>query len=104
MAAVISPITRQVAKETLELQKACSDLRLEDVEDCLVYDRRGVSVPFKNLYQHGKSVIIFVRVRKVYKSYSGLFITTAYCYKLATECLRSCRISCATPVKNMWRI
>lgn len=72
MAAVISPITRQVAKETRELERVCSDLRLEDVEGCLVYDRRGVSVPFKNLYQHGKSAIIFVRVRKVYKSHSGL--------------------------------
>ncbi|CAG09571.1 unnamed protein product, partial [Tetraodon nigroviridis] len=26
-----------------------------------VFDRHGVSLPFKNLYQHGKSVIIFVR-------------------------------------------
>lgn len=73
MAAVISPITRQVAKENREVEGVCSDIRLEDVEDCLVYDRRGVSLPFNNLYQHGKSVIIFVRVRKVYKSYSGLY-------------------------------
>lgn len=73
MAALISPIIRQIAKETRELSRFCSDIRLEDVEDCLVYDRRGDSVPFKNLYQHGKSVIIFVRVRKVYKSYLDLY-------------------------------
>lgn len=104
MAAVISVITRQVAKESRELERICPDIRLEDVEDCLVYDRRGVSVPFKNLHQQGKSVIIFVRVRKDSKSYSGVYIIIAYCYMLATECLRSRRISCATPVKNMWRI
>lgn len=74
MAAVLSPITRQVSKEPRELQRVCVDIRLEDVQDFLVYDRRGGSVPFKNLYHHGKSVIIFVRVRKVYKSYSGLNI------------------------------
>eukprot|EP00066_Takifugu_rubripes_P008605 XP_003974913.1 PREDICTED: thioredoxin-like protein AAED1 [Takifugu rubripes] len=61
MAAVLSPITRQVSKEPRELQRVCVDIRLEDVQDCLVYDRRGGSVPFKNLYQHTKSVIIFVR-------------------------------------------
>lgn len=65
MAAVLSPITRQVSKEPRQHRKVCVDIRLEDVEDCLVYDRRGASVPFKDLYQHGKSVIVFVRVRKV---------------------------------------
>lgn len=100
MAAVLSPITRQVSKETREPERVCIDIHLEDVEDCLVYDRRGVSVPFKNLYQHGKSVIIFVRVRKVYK----LFWSKCAYNLLAIECLISCRISCATPVKNMWKI
>uniref|UniRef100_A0A671V1D1 Peroxiredoxin like 2C n=1 Tax=Sparus aurata TaxID=8175 RepID=A0A671V1D1_SPAAU len=58
---VISPITRQVAKEDREDGTPSVDIRLEDVEDCLIYDRHGVSVPFKKLYQDGKSVIIFVR-------------------------------------------
>lgn len=87
MAAVISPITRQVAKETRELDRVCSDLRLEEVQDCLVYDRRGFSVPLKNLYQHGKSVIIFVRVRKVYKSYWGLCVMIGYCSCVPVEFL-----------------
>lgn len=72
MAALISPITRQIAKGHREPQ-TLSDVRLEDVQDCLVFDRHGVSLPFKNLYQHGKSVIIFVRVGKVSKSYGSLF-------------------------------
>lgn len=34
---------------------------LQEVENCLILDRRGVSVPFKALYQDRKSVVIFLR-------------------------------------------
>lgn len=64
MAEVVSPITRQVTKENREIGRGSIDIRLEDVEDCLVYDRHGVSFPFKKLYQDKKSVLIFVRVWK----------------------------------------
>lgn len=62
MAEVASPITRQVAIETRQLCRPSVDIALEDVEDCLLYDRRGRSIPFKALYQDRKTVIIFVRV------------------------------------------
>ncbi|XP_074526867.1 peroxiredoxin-like 2C [Halichoeres trimaculatus] len=61
MAETVSPITRQVSKENQETWTPVADIHLEDVEDCLIYDRHGVSIPFKQLYQDGKSVIIFVR-------------------------------------------
>ncbi|XP_023249969.1 thioredoxin-like protein AAED1 [Seriola lalandi dorsalis] len=61
MAEVVSPITRQVTKENRGNRISSVDIRLEDVEDCLIYDRHGVSIPFKKLYQDRKSVIIFVR-------------------------------------------
>ncbi|GAA6223140.1 thioredoxin-like protein AAED1 [Lates japonicus] len=61
MAEVVSPITRQVTKGNREVGTPSFDIRLEDVEDCLIYDRHGVSFPFKKLYQDRKSVIIFVR-------------------------------------------
>ncbi|XP_040898338.1 peroxiredoxin-like 2C [Toxotes jaculatrix] len=61
MAEVVSPITRQVTKENREIRSPPVDIRLEDVEDCLIYDQHGVSFPFKTLYQDRKSVIIFVR-------------------------------------------
>lgn len=62
MAGVVSPITRQVTKENREFGTTSGDIRLEDIEDCLIYDRHGVSIPFRKLYQDRKSVIIFVRV------------------------------------------
>lgn len=62
MAEVVSPITRQVTNENREIGSPFVDIRLEDVEDCLLYDRHGVPFPFKKLYQDRKSVIIFVRV------------------------------------------
>ncbi|MEQ2250536.1 Peroxiredoxin-like 2C [Ilyodon furcidens] len=61
MAEMVSPITRQVSKEKWEAGTTFFDINLQDVEDCLIYDRRGVSSPFKSLYQHSKTVIIFVR-------------------------------------------
>ncbi|XP_070690210.1 peroxiredoxin-like 2C [Pempheris klunzingeri] len=61
MAERVSPITRQVTTENREFGNTCVDFRLEDIEDCLIYDRRGASIPFKKLYQDRKSVIIFVR-------------------------------------------
>ncbi|XP_029367055.1 peroxiredoxin-like 2C [Echeneis naucrates] len=61
MAETVSPITRQVCKESGDLRPPPADVRLEDVEDCLIYDRHGASIPFKSLYQDRKSVMIFVR-------------------------------------------
>lgn len=61
--AEVSPITRQITKENHDFGAATVDFRLEEVEDCLVYDRHGVGVPFKKLYQDRKSIIIFVRVK-----------------------------------------
>ncbi|KAM4578788.1 peroxiredoxin-like 2C isoform 2-T2 [Fundulus diaphanus] len=61
MAEVVSPITLQVSKEDCKAGTPNLDINLKDVEDCLIYDRRGESFPFKNLYQDSKSVIIFVR-------------------------------------------
>lgn len=60
--AEVSPITRQVTVETRQFSRSPVDIPLEDVQDCIVYDRRGVSVPFKELYQDRKAIIIFVRV------------------------------------------
>ncbi|KAM3867422.1 peroxiredoxin-like 2C [Diretmus argenteus] len=56
-----SPITRQITTENLEIKSPPVNIRLEEVEECLIYDRHGVPVPFKTLYQDRKSVIIFVR-------------------------------------------
>lgn len=62
MAEVVAPITRQVTNDNREIWNPSVDIRLEEVEDCLLYDRHGVSIPFKKLHQDRKSVIIFVRV------------------------------------------
>ncbi|KAI4820118.1 hypothetical protein KUCAC02_028109 [Chaenocephalus aceratus] len=61
MAEAISPIIRQVTIENKDIGSLSIDYHLEDVEDCLIYDRHGVSFPFKKLYRDRKSVIIFVR-------------------------------------------
>uniref|UniRef100_A0A8C6USJ4 Peroxiredoxin like 2C n=1 Tax=Neogobius melanostomus TaxID=47308 RepID=A0A8C6USJ4_9GOBI len=60
--AEVSPITRQVTKGNYDTGSAASvDFSLEEVGDCLVYDRHGAVVPFKTFYQDRKSIIIFVR-------------------------------------------
>ncbi|KAK1892560.1 Peroxiredoxin-like 2C [Dissostichus eleginoides] len=61
MAEAISPIIRQVTIENKDIGSLSIDYHIEDVEDCLIYDRDGVSFPFKKLYRDRKSVIIFVR-------------------------------------------
>ncbi|XP_060928009.1 peroxiredoxin-like 2C [Limanda limanda] len=61
MAEEVLPVTRQVTKGNVETWSPCVDVRLEEVEDCLVYDRHGVSAPFKKLYQDRRAVIIFLR-------------------------------------------
>ncbi|KAK5932350.1 hypothetical protein CgunFtcFv8_004061 [Champsocephalus gunnari] len=61
MAEAISPIIRQVTIENKDIGSLSIDYHLEDVEDCLIYDRHGVSFPFKKLYRDRKSVIMFVR-------------------------------------------
>ncbi|XP_076005586.1 peroxiredoxin-like 2C [Genypterus blacodes] len=59
--AKVEPVTRQVTKEDPGTAIHPADIHLEDVEDCFIYDRHGIPVPFKKLYQERKSVIIFVR-------------------------------------------
>uniref|UniRef100_A0AAT9K9M1 Thioredoxin-like protein AAED1 n=1 Tax=Amphiprion clarkii TaxID=80970 RepID=A0AAT9K9M1_AMPCL len=61
MAEEVLPITRQVTTESRETGTSFVDIHLLDVEDCLIYDRHGISIPFKSLYQERKSIIIFVR-------------------------------------------
>ncbi|KAJ0019712.1 hypothetical protein NQD34_007281 [Periophthalmus magnuspinnatus] len=59
--AEVSPITRQISKDNYDFGSASVDFSLEEVGDCLVFNRHGVVVPFKKLYQDRKSIIIFVR-------------------------------------------
>lgn len=60
--AEVSPITRQITKANNDFgTPAIVDFTLEEVEDCLVYDRHGVGFPFSKLYQERKSIIVFVR-------------------------------------------
>lgn len=68
MAEVVSPITKQVRKEIREVGSSSGPIRLEEVEDCLLYDQHGASLPFKELYQDRKSVMIFVRVWEIKNS------------------------------------
>ncbi|KAM9811178.1 LOW QUALITY PROTEIN: peroxiredoxin-like 2C [Neosynchiropus ocellatus] len=60
MAEAQSPITRQIFKDSRQFG-APVDVSLQDVDDCLIYDRHGTSVAFKKLYQNRKSIIIFLR-------------------------------------------
>lgn len=57
-----SPITRQIQTENRDHGADPCAVRLRDVEDCCVYDKHGVSIPFKKLYQDRRSILIFVRV------------------------------------------
>nr|XP_057926853.1 peroxiredoxin-like 2C isoform X2 [Doryrhamphus excisus] len=59
------PITRQIQKESRESGVPPADVHLQAVEDCCIYDRHGMSIPFKSLYQNRKSIIIFVRDAEV---------------------------------------
>lgn len=70
--AEVLPITRQLTAGNRE-EKPPIDVRLEDVEDCPVFDRHGASVPFRELYRDRKAVIIFVRV-------GGKFCMTQPCF------------------------
>ncbi|NP_001290843.1 peroxiredoxin-like 2C [Esox lucius] len=54
-------ITQQITKDRREIKRPPVNVCLKDVEDCLIYDRYGLSAPFKEVYQDRKSVIIFVR-------------------------------------------
>ncbi|KAM6965029.1 LOW QUALITY PROTEIN: peroxiredoxin-like 2C [Aplochiton taeniatus] len=56
-----STVTQQIKTKHWNIKKTPVDVRLEDIEDCLIYDRHGVSIPFRKVYEHGKSIIIFVR-------------------------------------------
>lgn len=66
------PITQQITKDHPEIKRPPVNVRLEDVEDCLIYDRHGVSTFFKELYQDRKSVVIFVRVGNI-RLFYGIF-------------------------------
>ncbi|CAN9513105.1 unnamed protein product [Ophioblennius macclurei] len=61
MAEGVSPITHQISKGNRDVWTPPAEIHLQEVEDCLIVDRHGVSAPFKTLYQDRKSVIIFVR-------------------------------------------
>ncbi|KAM9744172.1 peroxiredoxin-like 2C [Menidia menidia] len=61
MAEGVSPITRQISKECRQSGTSSAGINLKEVGDLLIYDRHGFPIPFKSLYQDGKSVIIFVR-------------------------------------------
>ncbi|KAL0979100.1 hypothetical protein UPYG_G00180490 [Umbra pygmaea] len=58
---ITMPITQQITKSRREIKRPAVNVRLENVEDCLIYDRHGISTPFRELYQDRKSVIVFVR-------------------------------------------
>ncbi|XP_061585358.1 peroxiredoxin-like 2C [Cololabis saira] len=61
MAEIVSPITRQVCRDSRDGGYSSVDISLKDVEDCFIYDRHGLAAPFKTLYQDRKSVLVFVR-------------------------------------------
>ncbi|XP_013127331.1 thioredoxin-like protein AAED1 isoform X3 [Oreochromis niloticus] len=94
MAEVVSPITRQVTKGSQENVTCFVDINLRDVEDCLIYDRHGVSIPFKTLYQDRKSVIIFVRDAEIrlvvigqsaYHHIESFCLLTGYPYEIYVD-------------------
>lgn len=63
-----SPITQQICSSlasspTSPTSPTPSPIPFPEVEDCLIYDRHGVGITFKSLYQNHKAIIIFVRVR-----------------------------------------
>ncbi|XP_058641012.1 peroxiredoxin-like 2C isoform X2 [Onychostoma macrolepis] len=60
MAAVL-PVTRQIARSVQEITRASHELCISEVNDCLIFDRHGVSKTFNSLFQHNKAIIIFVR-------------------------------------------
>ncbi|XP_067088030.1 peroxiredoxin-like 2C isoform X1 [Osmerus mordax] len=56
-----APITQQITTDHRERTRPCVIIRLEEIEDCLIYNRHGVSFHFKELYQERKAIIVFVR-------------------------------------------
>lgn len=55
------PITQQITTDQRETKRLSIKVRLEEIEDCLVFNRQGLSLHFKELHQDRKSVIVFVR-------------------------------------------
>lgn len=64
MAATVPPVTRQITKDSHRKKTENPPVDLQEAQDCLIYDRHGVSIPFKSLYQDRKVIIVFVRVGK----------------------------------------
>uniref|UniRef100_A0A8C7ZNN6 Peroxiredoxin like 2C n=1 Tax=Oryzias sinensis TaxID=183150 RepID=A0A8C7ZNN6_9TELE len=64
MAATVPPVTRQITKDSHRKKIENPPVDLQEAEDCLIYDRHGVSIPFKSLFQDRKVIIVFVRVGK----------------------------------------
>uniref|UniRef100_A0A3P9HSC6 Peroxiredoxin like 2C n=1 Tax=Oryzias latipes TaxID=8090 RepID=A0A3P9HSC6_ORYLA len=61
MAATVPPVTRQITRDSHRKKTENPPVDLQEAQDCLIYDRRGVSIPFKSLYQDRKVIIVFVR-------------------------------------------
>ncbi|XP_060738157.1 peroxiredoxin-like 2C [Tachysurus vachellii] len=67
--ATSSPITQQICSSLPPTSSPTSPIPspilspipIPEVEDCLIYDRHGVGITFKSLYQNHKAIIIFVR-------------------------------------------
>ncbi|XP_053480927.1 peroxiredoxin-like 2C isoform X1 [Ictalurus furcatus] len=55
------PITQQICSSVPPTSSATSAVPIAEVEDCLIYDRNGLRLTFKSLYQTHKAIIIFVR-------------------------------------------
>ncbi|XP_072538024.1 peroxiredoxin-like 2C isoform X1 [Salminus brasiliensis] len=59
--AAVFPITQQISSSAPQSSRAAAELRVSDVEECLIYDQHGASAAFKSLFQSSKAIIIFVR-------------------------------------------
>ncbi|MCJ8735054.1 hypothetical protein PDJAM_G00242420 [Pangasius djambal] len=55
------PVTQQICSSGPPASSATCAIPIAELEDCLIYDRHGVCITFKSLYQNHKAIIIFVR-------------------------------------------
>ncbi|KAL4630082.1 thioredoxin-like protein AAED1 [Arapaima gigas] len=56
-----APVTRQVRRSEPSPAKGRPAVELSAVQDCTVLDRDGARLPFRQLYEKKKAVIVFVR-------------------------------------------
>ncbi|TSY41764.1 Thioredoxin-like protein AAED1 [Bagarius yarrelli] len=80
--ATSSPVTQQIRSYIPPTFPPPSAVSISEVEDCLIYDRHGASIPFNSLYQNHKAIVIFVRdanVRLVVIGQSGHSHIKAFC-------------------------